>query len=87
MTALAAEVLRILESERGFQPLAPGSLVKILHAIGYGDGRLEESIVQVALEEGMAAGQVERIYSARMGPRYRAMQRPAAVVAEAGNRT
>jgi hypothetical protein len=86
VTPLALELLRILESERDYPPLSAASLVKVLHAVGYGDRRLEESIVQGGLEELMAAGQVERLHSARLGARYRAMPRPAGVAASGTDR-
>jgi hypothetical protein len=76
VTPLAGALVQILESERDYPPMTTASLMKVLFAVGFGDGRLEESIVQGALEECMAAGQVERVHSARLGPRYRVMPIP-----------
>jgi len=44
MTPLGAEIQRILEAESAFPPLSVDSIVKVLFAIGYGEGRIEESV-------------------------------------------
>ena len=86
MTPLAVEIQRILESERSFPPLSVESLCRVLYATGAAGGPVEPADVEAALAELMHDGSVERVFSPRIGPRFKATPHPAAVVAEAGNR-
>ena len=89
MTPLADEVLKILIAESAYPPLSAASLSRVLHVTGY-SGRPEPVPVhelEGVLQDLMVAGQVERVYSARLGARYRVMPQPAAVVAEAATGT
>ncbi len=60
MTALAAELLRILEAESDHSPLTAAALVKVLRAIGYPEGPVTAEQLEAALAELVAAGDVER---------------------------
>jgi len=70
---LRSAILQILESERAYPPLSVESLCRIFRATGYAGGPVEPGAVAAALGELLAAGQVERVHSLKMGPRYRAM--------------
>ena len=76
MTALAVELLRILTEEAGYPPMTPESLGRVLHALGWTPEPSTAEIV-ATLDGLLAAGRIERVYSARLGARYRVMPSPA----------
>ena len=79
MSPLAAEILKLLAVET----LSAESISRVLWVTGYGrtEDPIPATVIDGALHELMASGQVERVHSARLGPRYRAMPKPATVAA------
>jgi hypothetical protein len=73
MTPLRDELHRILVDEAGYPPMAPGSLLRVLHAIGYTP---EPSVMEIeaALDGLIRTGQIERVHSSRLGVRYRVLR-------------
>jgi hypothetical protein len=70
MTALEEELLRILTDESAHSPMTPGSLHRVLYALGWSPLPDEAGIV-VALDALLAGGWIEAVHSARLGKRYR----------------
>ena len=87
MTPLAAAVLTLLESEREYPPLSVEKITFCLNVTGQAGHDLTVADVESALAELMAAGQVERVHSARLGARYRAMVEARPVAAGGTDRT
>jgi len=76
MTGLAQACLALLSDEAGMPPLSAESLSRVLWCTGTGTkGRpFTVAELEAALEELMAAGRVEAVYSRRLGRRWRAMR-------------
>ena len=88
MTPLADAIVAILDGEREYPAVTAAALSRVLHVTGY-SGRIEpvpEDEIEAALVELIAAGSIEAIWR-RGTAHYRMIKAPAAVVADAGNRT
>lgn len=73
MTPLATELLRILEAESGYQPMAADSLRRVLYALGWSPLPAETEITET-LETLLAGGWVEAVHSQRLGRRFRILR-------------
>jgi hypothetical protein len=60
--ALAAAVLAILVGEADHPPLSAAALARVLHVTGYVGGPVTVPKVEGAMDELVAAGQVDRIW-------------------------
>jgi hypothetical protein len=80
MTPLAGACLELLEAEAGYPPLSAESLSRVLWVTGGSPAAHPATVQEIdeALEELLSAGKVERVWSRRLGPRYRAMPMPKA---------
>jgi hypothetical protein len=76
VTPLAAACLALLSDEAGMPPLSAESLSRVLWCTGGGDAGRPYTVaeLEVALEELLAAGQIERVTTRKIGPRYRALK-------------
>ena len=76
MTPLATAVLSLLTDEAGMPPLSAGSITRVLWCTGSGEKGRPYTVAELeaALEELLAAGQIERVTTRKIGPRYRALQ-------------
>jgi hypothetical protein len=85
VSPLALAVLNYLQAEAGWPPLRPDSISRGLWQTGAGltAEPIPAAAIEGALAELMAAGQVERVHSARLGPRYRVIAQCAEAEANA----
>jgi hypothetical protein len=75
VTALEAELLRILEAESDRAPLSAATLHRVLYATGWSPLPGEAEIAGV-LEGLLAGGWCEAVCSPKLGRRYRVMRNP-----------
>ena len=76
MTALEAEILRVLDSEASYPPMSTGSLWKVLFATGWSPLPSEQELGKVL--DGLAkTNWIESVSSPRLGRRFRILLRGA----------